>query len=361
MNQTTLQNQQLDWKANAEAEFPHNAFETLHQTGYLKKNVPIAYGGCSWGLQQKTPQLLQLLTQVGRKDLSVGRLYEGHVNALYLIYLYGSAAQQEQYFQEALDGKRFGIWNTDEPKNPVKLVKNGSHYELFGTKRYCSGGLHMHRPIITAATDQGPQMVIIHTEELDESREDASGWNPLGMKASHSVTIDFSTYCPKPVQLLGAPQDYSIQPYFSTGAVRFAAVQLGGAEALAQCAFAHLKTHKRDSDPHQLARMGKMAIALETGRNWLRETGRVLDSSIYSENDKINHANMVRTAILDLCTEIMHLAEKCVGLAGMMEDHAMHKLHRDLATYLKQPGPDRALTSVGEWVAQTTDTLNTYN
>lgn len=361
MKQTSFKDQQLCWEPNAETEFPHNAFKALNSEGYLIKNIPTAYGGSSWGLGQKTPQLLQLLTEIGCRDLSVGRLYEGHINALNLMYLYGDSAQKEQYYQDVLDGKRFGIWNTDAPKNPVKLVENGSEDALFGLKLFCSGGLHMQRPIITATTASGPQMIIIHSEELDDLREDASSWNPLGMKASYSVTIDFSTYVPKSIQLLGAPGDYSTQPHFSTGAIRFAAVQLGGAKALAQCALDHLKKHNRDGDPHQQTRMGEMVISLESGRNWLRETGRIMDKEKYTDADKINHANMTRCAILDICNNVMHLAEKCVGLAGMMVDHPMQKLHRDLTTYLKQPGPDRALASVGEWAANVGNSTNTYD
>ena len=360
MNQTSFKNQQLCWEPNAENEFPINAFETLHSAGYLKKNLPKNYGGSAWGMGQNSPKLLKLLSEIGRRDLSVGRLYEGHINALNLIERYGDAAQKELYFKDAQDGKRFGIWNTDAFENPVKLVKNGSNYELFGSKIYCSGGLHMQRPIITAATPEGMQMVIIHSEELDRLREDASSWNPLGMKASYSVTIDFSTYCPKSIQLLGAPGDYATQPHFSTGAVRFAAVQLGGAEAMAKCAIDHLKKYRRENDPHQLARLGEMTILLESGRNWLRETGRVMDTETYTDEDKINHANMTRSAILDICNTVMHLAEKCVGLAGMMGDHPMQKIHRDLNTYLKQPGPDRALASVGEWAVNVENGEKTY-
>ncbi len=361
MNQTSIKDQQLCWEPNAETEFPHNAFKALNSEGYLIKNIPTAYGGSSLGLGQKTPELLQLLTEIGRRDLAVGRLYEGHINALHLIDLYGDSAQKERYYQEVLDGKRFGIWNTDAPENPVKLVKNGTKNELFGLKIFCSGGLHMQRPIITAATAAGPQMVIIYSEELDNLREDASSWNPLGMKASYSVTIDFSTYCPTTIQLFGAPGDYSTQPHFSTGAIRFAAVQLGGTKALAQCALMHLKKHNRDGDPNQRIRMGKMLILLESGRNWLREAGRIMDNETYADADKINHANMTRCAILDICNNVMHLTEKCVGLAGMMGDHPMQKLHRDLSTYLKQPGPDRALAGVGEWAANVKNSTNTYD
>ena len=52
------------------------------------------------------------------------------------------------------------------------------------------------------------------------------------MRASASFKIDFSGVEVSGDDLIGAPGDYHREPYFSGGAIRFAAVQLGGAEAL---------------------------------------------------------------------------------------------------------------------------------
>ncbi len=58
----------------------------------------------------KTAELLQLFKKAGSANLSVGRIYEGHINALQLIYLYGNALQKQHWFREAdQEQKLFGV------------------------------------------------------------------------------------------------------------------------------------------------------------------------------------------------------------------------------------------------------------
>ena len=42
--------------------------------------------------------------------------------------------------------------------------------------------------------------------------------------------------------------------------------------------------------------------------------------------------------------DVLERAQRSVGLAGFLQTHPLERLMRDLATYLRQPGPDRALT-----------------
>ena len=44
------------------------------------------------------------------------------------------------------------------------------------------------------------------------------------------------------------------------------------------------------------------------------------------------------------------LAQRSVGLAGFLEAHPLERLMRDLATYLRQPAPDAALTGMAAHV-----------
>ena len=57
--------------------FPEHAFEGLRQLGVVgKPPLQSVEVGC----------LLRVLAAIGRGNLSVGRIYEGHVNALLLIH-----------------------------------------------------------------------------------------------------------------------------------------------------------------------------------------------------------------------------------------------------------------------------------
>ncbi len=49
-------------------------------------------------------------------------------------------------------------------------------------------------------------------------------------------------------------------------------------------------------------------------------------------------------------TDVLERAHRSVGLAGFLSPHPLERLARDLATYLRQPGPDRALTSAAAHV-----------
>ena len=71
---------------------------------------------------------------------------------------------------------------------------------------------------------------------------DRSWWQPLGMRATASYRVDFTGVELGAEAMIGAPGDYYRQPWFGGGAIRFAAVQLGGADAL----FAAMRDYLHD-------------------------------------------------------------------------------------------------------------------
>ena len=287
-------------------KFPEDAFNLLKKLDLLTITLPAHYNGKELGLNKGNAQLLQILREIGKQDLSVGRIYEGHINALLLIAKYGNEAQKNRYFQDAQNGKLFSVWNTQRKFEGVHLEQTKDGVQLKGSKIFCSGALHIDRPVITAKTKKGWQMIIVETENNKQLKDDFSLWKPLGMKASVSSRIDFTGVRIEDIHMLGKRDHYSKQPYFTGGSIRFAAVQLGGAEAIADAALAHLKKLKRTDDPYQKMRLGKIAILLEQGRLWLEKSGKIADKSGDSQGDiLVNYANMMRTAILDICTEVM--------------------------------------------------------
>jgi hypothetical protein len=67
-----------------------------------------------------TPALLQDLTVLGAGDLSVGRLFEGHVNACLLVQKFGSAAIRRRVAAEVRAGKLLAVWCADAAE-PLEL------------------------------------------------------------------------------------------------------------------------------------------------------------------------------------------------------------------------------------------------
>ena len=345
------------------ARFPTREFQRLREAGLLSITLP--YQPLAFD-RAPTAQQLHLLKLVGKGNLSVGRIYEGHINALYLIHLFGTPTQQSRWYEDAQHGQHlFGVWNT-EAKDGITITAQGNgRYRLQGAKTFCSGSRDVARPIVPGRLidehghDRGWQMCIVPLDEYSEAPMDPTFWQPLGMKASVSHKIDFSGIVVTEEDLLGQPNDYHRQPYFSGGAIRFAAVQLGGAEAIFDATRTYLQQLARTDDPYQRMRLGEMATLIETGHLWIQQAGEQADrvaasgeasSDTVSPEQMINYANMTRSVIEQIGLDVMRLSERCVGARGLLYPQPFARLHSDLTTYLRQPAPDIALAQVGQYV-----------
>lgn len=326
--------------------FPSSGIEILRSLGLMGLNVPIEYGGKGLGQGHGNFEILEILKKIGAHDLSLGRIYEGHLNALLLIERYGTLSQKQELFLQAISGKLFGIWNSELPMEPLKYQSSDKGNILEGAKVFCSGATKVHRPIVTAAGAEGTQMVVLHMDEY-ELHEDMTYWNPMGMKSSISCRFDFTGIKFQDEQVLGGAYDYVNEPDFTSGAVRFAAVQLGGAEAAIRVTVQHLNAMKRTGASEQIARLGRLAILRETGQVWLTKIGEAMDERYANPSKAMHLANMFRTITREICEEILSICEMSVGLQGMMAPHPLERIHKDLNVYLKQPGPDRTFSAIG--------------
>jgi alkylation response protein AidB-like acyl-CoA dehydrogenase len=215
---------------------------------------------------------------------------------------------------------------------------------LQGAKSFASGADGLSCAVITAARPEGRQMLIVPVKDLSTDR---TWWKPLGMRASGSHVVSFNSSVDIDF-ILGAPNDYIKEPLFSAGVIRCAAVHVGGAHAVLDAALEHMKRTNRASDPHQQHRLGQMATEVAGGYAWLDYA-----AARWARIDKLPAATLIacmnaaRGAIERAALNVMELAERSVGAAGMMAPHPLERLMRDLRTYLRQPNPDGALASVG--------------
>jgi alkylation response protein AidB-like acyl-CoA dehydrogenase len=320
-------------QGDRDGRFPAASIVALAGIGLLR--APLDGLGTTAG---GASRLALVLRRIGRASLPLGRLYEGHVNALRLVLRHGDAGQRRQAARDAEAGCLFAVWNTDDPAAPLMLRGD----VLAGRKILCSGAGHVERALVTAkpAADAPPQMLLLALEAGE--RADLSGWTPLGMKASVSGAMDFAGIEVPAAARIGAPGVYATQPDFSAGAWRFAAVQCGGMEAvLEQLRAQHLRTG-RGGDPNQAARLGQAGIAVETARLWVEEAARRAEDGAA---DSAAYTNLARMAVERAALELLELAQRSVGLQAFMQGHPLQRLCRDLATYLRQPGPDGALAA----------------
>lgn len=326
----------------ASGDFPHREFTALRDGGWLTVTLP---GESLDARRGGARGVLQLLRTLGQSNLSVGRIYEGHVNALQLIDTFAAPDRRDRWFAEARAGHLFGVWNTQMDDGVHLETIPSGRVRMRGSKSFCSGSVHVTRPLVTGDLAGGWQLAVVPLDDYAPP-VDTAFWTPLGMQNSVSHKIDFTGIELSDDDLLGSPGDYNRQPWLSGGAVRFAAVQLGGAAALLAATRDYLRALGRTTDPHQRSRVGQMAILVESGDGWLDRAARAIDR----DEAVVHVANMTRTAIAGYCEECLDLAQHCVGARGLMHPHPVARLLTDLSMYLRQPAPDAALEAVGQYI-----------
>ena len=324
--------------------FPAATFAQLRAEGLL--HAPLLD---QWGIAPGThAKTLDTLRYVGSLDLAAGRLYEGHVNALMLISKFGNPAAAEQDLNE---GCLFGVWNTDSPA-PVTATREGAGIRFEGRKAFGSGAGTITRPIVTAEFANEGRIMCLLPLDTTHHTIDYTSWHPLGMEASDSFTVDFTGAQAPTSVILGNPGDYYRQPAFSGGAIRFAAVQFGAVERLAQSFTEWLQRSQRTTDPYQLTRAGEIEISVESGRQWIARAAAEAEQNFNASDQPaitsmVHTANMTRLAIERICLDVMERVTRGIGARGLLAPATFSKQLRDLSMYLRQPAPDQALAEVG--------------
>jgi alkylation response protein AidB-like acyl-CoA dehydrogenase len=119
------------------AEFPHSAFALLREAGALSWN---AQGG---PVRPPAALELALVRRVAGADGSVGRIFDGHLNAVERIAVQAPEWVRGGELRAVLAGELLaGVWGGDPVPGegpPAAVVSAGGGEVLRGVKTFCSG------------------------------------------------------------------------------------------------------------------------------------------------------------------------------------------------------------------------------
>lgn len=289
-------------------------------------------------------RLLRLLYEVGRRDLPLGRLFEGHVDALQIVSRYGSEAQRQQAGAVVRGGGALGVWNADQPGNPTVL----SDARLTGGKAFASGAGILSHALISIDAGGARQLLLLDLAEV-APRIDRSWWRTTGMQRSETHVVQWHDQPCPPDALIGQPGDYVREPWFSGGAIRFAAVQAGGIAAVVDHARDHLVASRRQDDPHQRVRLAELYRAAQAAADAVARAGRHWSAA--DADATVVHVAAARAAVYAAGEAVLGQAAAAVGVQAMFADHPIAAALRDLDVYLRQPAPDAQRDRVGAAVA----------
>lgn len=317
---------------------------------------PEALGGAGLCRPDRHRELADILRLLGAADLSIARLYEGHVNAVSLVERYGTPEQLAVLASRIHAGGLSAVWGADDAKG-LQIVE-GDVTTLVGRKILASGAGFVTDPVVTAHSGTAQHMVLLHltmTEAVD-----LSAWTSQGMRSTATGAIDLSGTSVTAANMIGDAGDFMRQPHFSGGAWRFCAAHLGAAERLVDLFRDHLVKTGRDQDPYQLQRVAQAVAAAKTARYWVEDAARRLSLDDLEPGQVVAFVNLTRMVTERAALDVMEIVQRGVGLTCFIRPHPIERISRDLATYLRQPVPDLAMsdgakaflsspTSVGEF------------
>jgi alkylation response protein AidB-like acyl-CoA dehydrogenase len=265
-------------------------------------------------------------------DLSLGRLAEGHVDALAILAESGRGP--------AAAGAIYGVWaaRSGAGGTTARLESDGWH--LSGHKPFCSGAGLADRALVTADTPDGYRLFDIAVPAHVVERHPDS-WPAVGMADSQSETLEFGGPALDRECEVGGPGFYLERPGFWFGAVGVAACWYGGAAGLT----AHLTASLNAAAPDVvLAELGRAVAHVGSMRALLHAAAGEIDADPLDLAGRgRSRALVVRDAVRHGATEVLGHVAAAGGARPLCLDRAQSQRAADLYAYLAQHhGPQDA-------------------
>jgi len=293
--------------------------------GSGRLELPLPGGG-------RTRDRWAALAALAEEDLSLGRLAEGHTDAVAILAELGADLPSP--------GSRWGVWAAQPPGPGLTASPAGAGWRLDGTKQYCSGARSLTHALVTATAPDGTRLFAVETRDLVPL---PGTWPATGMAGSDTLDVDFSGIQAEPV---GEPGAYTGRPGFAHGGAGVAACWYGGARGVGHTLLA--AAAKRDVGPHALAHLGAVDVALHTARIALDAAAAEIDADPQDrDHDGWRRAQQLRALVEATATEVMARTGRALGAGPLAHNEAHSRRVADLTVYLRQHHAERDLAELG--------------
>ena len=308
------------WRATG-ARLQADALARLVRAGLLELPFPG---------EGQTEVRFAMLRSLGRHDLSLARLAEGHADALAIL---------EEAGADAPDG-RLGVWAAG-PVDSVLAVRTelglaSSTEPGTGAPAWAISPTRSSAPPPTTASGCSSFPL-----ELPGIRPIPGSWAGIGMAASSTLAVGLDRVDLPAGAAIGDPGFYLAREGFWFGAAGVAAVWLGGAEAVAAVAAEHA-----GDDPHRLAQLGWMTARLVALDSLLGRVATAIDSRADAlPIDQL--AQVLRAEVADGAAEILDRTGRASGPGPLCHDREHAQRVADLAVYIRQSHAEADLEAIG--------------
>jgi hypothetical protein len=315
-----------------EPTFPADAMTALARAGALGQRAPIS-------------QEWELVRAVAQADGSVGRIVDGHYNAVERIELLAEEPLRSAHLEEVAAGRRWlGVWGADPiagEGEPARVVRSADGLTLEGVKTFCSGAGGLHGALVVAR--DGAERRVAYVDLGAGVKIDRAWFAGAGMRASESHLVRF--HGAHVHALLGGPDELLREPWFGRDAIRTAASWAGIADAGRAAALEALAPRALAGDDLAALAVGRIDTHAQTIDLWLAEAGRRADA--HPEASQRALSVHLREAVARAAQALIDEALRAAGSRPLARGGALDRAARDLRIFLLQHRLDPLLVRAG--------------
>ncbi|MEU9229420.1 acyl-CoA dehydrogenase family protein [Streptomyces massasporeus] len=192
------------------AVFPVAALAALRGSGLLGLLVPTAHGGLGGTVRD----LVTATQRLGRADMSVAMVFTMHCQQTAALVRYADPRLAASLLPRVASGELYLASVTTEAGKGghlatahTRLTGSGSLLDIDRFAPVVTGGAHADSFLVTMrapgdATEHEVSLVYAHRDQLKV--QEAGDWQPMGMRASHSVPLRLTGRVPAH-QIVGPP------------------------------------------------------------------------------------------------------------------------------------------------------------
>lgn len=332
---------------DAEPGFAEGPFRSLAAAGVLSLPVPVDADGRVASFAEEW----RVLRAIAAADGSVGRILDGHFNAVERISVLAPEPLRSAELAAVAAGElRMGVWGADPipgEGEPARLIKAGEGFILEGVKTFCSGSTGLDRALVLVRGPGGePGPPLLAYADLSEGVEvDRSWFRGAGMRSSESHRVIFDGT--KVLAVLGEPGEILREPYFGRDAIRTAVTWAGIADLAVDSALGTLAAKSAGRNPDDLVSLaaGRMLAAQETIDRWIEHAAALADEE--PERPLTETSIRLRVTVADACRTILDEAARACGSRPFAIGDDLDRARRDLELFLLQHRLEPALARDG--------------
>lgn len=280
-------------------------------------DLPHPGGGDTW-------QRWQSLAAAAAEDLSLGRLVEGHADAVAIL-------------REASQSPRpglYGVFAARGPDSTVTASPADHGWHLHGRRRYASGVRVLDRALVDVDGPDGPMLLDLDLRQPGVRAVEGT-WEAVGMAATDSVAMDLDGAVVVVDEVVGGPGFYVDRSGFGHGGAGVAACWFGGAVGLVRAVADHAAARPDDSRRRDVV---GAAIVVHDLATVLRSAATDLDASPDDVGRSRDRAAVVRWTVVRGCHEVLALVQSGGGTFAATADADQARRLADLPIYLTQFG-----------------------